>query len=35
MMLASVFIATLPIMIIFVVERKLLLNNLTVGAMKG
>ncbi|CAN5814207.1 carbohydrate ABC transporter permease [soil metagenome] len=35
MILAGAFIATLPIIMIFVVGRKQLLNNLTVGAIKG
>lgn len=35
MILAGAFIATLPIILIFIAGRKQLLNNLTVGAIKG
>ncbi|HHY57266.1 MAG TPA: carbohydrate ABC transporter permease [Chloroflexi bacterium] len=35
MILAGAFIATLPILIIFIAGRNLLLNNLTIGAIKG
>ncbi|MFO7633951.1 MAG: carbohydrate ABC transporter permease [Caldilinea sp.] len=35
MILAGAFIATLPILAIFIAGRNLLLNNLTVGAIKG
>lgn len=35
MILAGAFLATLPILAIFIAGRNLLLNNLTVGAIKG
>ena len=35
MILAGAFLATLPILIIFLAGRNLLLSNLTVGAIKG
>ncbi len=35
MILAGAFIATLPILAIFIAGRNLLLNNLTIGAIKG
>ena len=35
MILAGAFIATVPIILIFIAGRKQLLNNLTVGAIKG
>ena len=35
MILAGAFLATLPILAIFLAGRNLLLNNLTIGAIKG
>ena len=35
MILAGAFIATLPILAIFIAGRNLLLSNLTIGAIKG
>ena len=35
MILAGAFLATLPIMIIFIIGRNQLLNNVTLGAVKG
>lgn len=35
MILAGAFLATLPIILIFIIGRKQILNNLTVGAIKG
>ncbi len=35
MILAGAFLATLPILVIFLAGRNMLLNNLTVGAIKG
>ena len=35
MILAGAFLATLPILVIFLAGRNMLLNNLTIGAIKG
>ncbi len=35
MILAGAFLATLPILVIFIAGRNMLLNNLTIGAIKG